>query len=178
MDANSNSIGDPIGTSYPKIATNFQSLYLAEIFVLLLWNLSWWLQLPSFRFSQIFIIFHRVVLEICDSSFLEFRKIRGPYWKSRSMRTHNIDAICIFWLSIFEFIMCDMARGQQSFCQNLLIKMSSSICLNRGDRFQHYLHRTSQKLSARASRRIVFFAQGSQGHQHAKYWIVAADARW
>ena len=30
-----------IGTSYPKIATNFKSFYLAEIFVLLLWNLSW-----------------------------------------------------------------------------------------------------------------------------------------
>ena len=68
-----------IETTYPKIATNFQSLYLAEIFALLLWNLSWWLLLPSFRFSQIFIIFRGVVLEICDSSFLEFRKIGGPY---------------------------------------------------------------------------------------------------
>ena len=68
-----------IGTSYPKIATNFQSLYLAEIFALLLWNFSWWLLLTSFRFSQIFIIFRWVVLEICDSSFLEFSKIRGPY---------------------------------------------------------------------------------------------------
>ena len=68
-----------IRTSYPKIATNFQSFYLVEIFALLLWNLSWWLLLPFFRFSQIFIIFRQVVLEICDSSFLEFRKIRGPY---------------------------------------------------------------------------------------------------
>ena len=35
--------------------------------------------LPSFRFTQKFIIFRRVVLEICDSSFSEFNKIRGPY---------------------------------------------------------------------------------------------------
>ena len=63
-----------IGTSYPKIATNFQSLYITEIFALLLWNLSYWLLLPSFRFSQIFIIFRQVVLEICDSSFFKFRK--------------------------------------------------------------------------------------------------------
>ena len=68
-----------IGTSYPKIATNFQSLYLAEKFALLLWNLLWWLLLPSFKFTQIFIIFHWVVFEIFDSSFLEFSKIRGPY---------------------------------------------------------------------------------------------------
>ena len=32
-----------IGTSYPKIATNFKSFYLAEIFALLSWNLSWWM---------------------------------------------------------------------------------------------------------------------------------------
>ena len=67
-----------IGTSYPKIATNFQSLYLAEIFALVLWNLSWWLLLPSSRFSQIFTIF-RQALEICDSSFGKFSKIIGPY---------------------------------------------------------------------------------------------------
>ena len=69
----------PIGTSHPKIATNFKSSYLVEIFALLLWNLSWLLLLPSFRFLQIFIIFCVVVLEICDSSFFEFRKIKGPY---------------------------------------------------------------------------------------------------
>ena len=68
-----------IGTSYPKMATNFQSLYLAEIFAPLLWNLSGWLLLPSFRFSQIFINFRRVTFEICGSSFLEFSKIRGHY---------------------------------------------------------------------------------------------------
>ena len=33
--------GSPIGTSYPKIATNFTSFYVAEIFALLLWNLLW-----------------------------------------------------------------------------------------------------------------------------------------
>ena len=58
-----------------KDSTIFQSLYPAEIFALLLWNLSW--------FSQIFIIFLQVVLEICDSSFLEFSKI--PY--ARDMTT-------------------------------------------------------------------------------------------
>ena len=67
-----------IGTSYPEIATNFKSFYLAEIFVLLLWNLSWRLLLPCPRISQFFIIFSRLVLEISDSSFWELSKIRGP----------------------------------------------------------------------------------------------------
>ena len=65
-----------IGTSYPKTATNFKSFYLAEIFDLLPWNLSWWL--PCLRFLKFFIIFRWVVLEICDRSFLELSKIRGP----------------------------------------------------------------------------------------------------
>ena len=52
---------------------------MAEIFALLLWNLSWWLLLSCLRFSQFFTIFCQVVLENCDSSFLELSKIRGPY---------------------------------------------------------------------------------------------------
>ena len=75
-----------IGTSYPKIATNFQPFYPIEIFALLLWNLSWRLLLPCFRFPQIFIIFCGVVLEICDSSFLKLSNIRGPFWGQNS---HN-----------------------------------------------------------------------------------------
>ena len=101
-----------IGTSYPRIATNFQSLYLAEIFALLLWNLLWWLLLPSFRLSQIFIIFRRVVLEICDSSFLEFSKIRSPYrehltnlqWFTKkiwNIRAHNSQINCIIFSLIY-----------------------------------------------------------------------------
>ena len=66
-----------IGTSFPKIATHFKSFYLAEIFTLLLRNLSWWLPLPLLRFSHIFIIFCRVLLEICDSSFFKLSKIRA-----------------------------------------------------------------------------------------------------
>ena len=56
-----------IGTSYPRIATNFQSLNLAEIFVLLLWNLSWWLLLPFLRFLKFFIVFCREVLQSLNS---------------------------------------------------------------------------------------------------------------
>ena len=37
-----------------------------------------WVILPSFTFSQFFTIFRRVFLEICDSSFLEVSKVRGP----------------------------------------------------------------------------------------------------
>ena len=38
-------------------------------------------KLPCRRFSQIFIIFCRIVFEIFDSSFLELIEIRGPYVK-------------------------------------------------------------------------------------------------
>ena len=50
------------------------------------WNLSWWLLLPSF-----FIICRRVVLEICDSSFLEFSKSQ-PFASNvakKSISKHN-----------------------------------------------------------------------------------------
>ena len=68
-----------IGTSYPKIATDFKSLYVAEISALLPWNLSWWFLLPCLRFSQSFIIFFLVVLDFRDSSFLELGRIRGSF---------------------------------------------------------------------------------------------------
>ena len=74
-------------TYLPQWATNFKSFYLAEMFALLVWNFSWWLLLPCLRFSQVYIIFCRVVLEICDRSFLELSMIRGPY---REPKRHNL----------------------------------------------------------------------------------------
>ena len=49
--------------------------------------------MPSFRYLQIFIIFRLVVLEICDSSFLEFSKIRGPY-RSHEKEIEKIMQCC------------------------------------------------------------------------------------
>ena len=90
-----------IGTSYPKIATNFKTFYLAEIFALLLWTFLWWLLLPCLRFSQIFIIFCRVVFEKDKRSLwtmktnLEFDLRSGQ--KNYSMLSKNTSNDKMVW---------------------------------------------------------------------------------
>ena len=54
-----------IETTYPKIATNFQSLYLAEIFALFLWNRSWWLRIYwQGRYRHIFDQYFQLMQEL------------------------------------------------------------------------------------------------------------------
>ena len=127
-----------IGTSYPRIATNFQSLYIAEIFALLLWNPSYWLLLPSLRFLQIFIIFRGVVVEICDSSFLGIWEDKRSLYYMYTVR---------FWrgFEIKKFL-CALARcceneNKSSSAYELDELLQKAYC---GQRFLQRIHQTPQ----------------------------------